>query len=87
MPNVIREARLAVTALLGGPELVLEERIVQGADNGKVVAHRGGEAFRIGGRVVARSLQANQRTRGAAKNVPESVAALTVEELGVLMCL
>jgi hypothetical protein len=56
MPNVIREARLAVAALLGGPELVFEERIVQGADNGKVVAHRGGEAFRIGGRVVARCL-------------------------------
>lgn len=39
MTQLVREARLSVTALLGCAELVLEEGVVLGADNGEVVAH------------------------------------------------
>ena len=39
MPHLVGEARLAVAALLRGAELVLEEGVVLGADNGEVVAH------------------------------------------------
>lgn len=37
--HLFGEARLAIAALLGGAELILEQGIVLGADNGKVVAH------------------------------------------------
>lgn len=37
--HLFGEARLAVAALLGSAELILEQGIVLGADNGKVVAH------------------------------------------------
>lgn len=37
MTSLVAEAGLAVAALLGGAELVLEERIVLGADDGEVI--------------------------------------------------
>lgn len=37
--GLVREARLPIAALLRGAELVLEEGVVLGADNGKVVGH------------------------------------------------
>lgn len=37
--GLIREARLPIAALLGSAELVLEEGVVLGADDGKVVGH------------------------------------------------
>lgn len=39
MPRRLGEARLPVAALLAGAELVLEQRVVLGADDGEVVAH------------------------------------------------
>ena len=48
MPDLVGEARLAVAALLGGAELILEERVVLRANNGKVVAHGGAVVVRIG---------------------------------------
>lgn len=39
MASLVAEARLAVTALLGRAELVLEERVVLGADDGEVIRH------------------------------------------------
>lgn len=48
MARLLAEMRQAVTALLGRAKVVLEERVVLGADNGKVVGHcwrqRGGVA-------------------------------------------
>lgn len=37
--GLVREARLPIAALLGGAELVLEEGVVLGADDGEVVGH------------------------------------------------
>ncbi len=46
--QLLGEARLAIAALLRRAELVLEQRVVLGADDGEVVAHRcGGEKARI----------------------------------------
>ena len=39
VPHLICEPRLAIAALLGCAKLVLKERVVLRADNGKVVAH------------------------------------------------
>lgn len=39
VPHLLGEARLPVAALLRGAELVLEEGVVLGADDGEVVAH------------------------------------------------
>lgn len=39
VPRRLGEARLPVAALLAGAELVLEQRVVLGADDGEVVAH------------------------------------------------
>lgn len=37
--GLLGKVRLAIAALLGGAELVLEERVVLRADDGKVVGH------------------------------------------------
>lgn len=37
--GLVREARLPIAALLGGAELVLEEGVILGADDGEVVGH------------------------------------------------
>lgn len=39
VPGLLEEARLAVAAGLGGPELVLEERVVLRPDYDEVVGH------------------------------------------------
>lgn len=39
VPDLLGKARLAIAALLRGPKLVLEQRVILGADNGKIVAH------------------------------------------------
>lgn len=39
MTSLVAETGLAVAALLGGAEFVLEERIVLGADDGEVIRH------------------------------------------------
>jgi hypothetical protein len=39
MPSLLREPRDAIAALLRSPELILEERIILRANNGKVVRH------------------------------------------------
>lgn len=39
MAGLLGEAGVAVAALLGRPELVLEDGVVLGADDGKVVRH------------------------------------------------
>lgn len=39
VPGLLGEARLPIAALLACAELVLEERVVLGADDGEVVAH------------------------------------------------
>lgn len=44
--DLLVEARLAIAALLGCAELVLEKGVVLGADDGEVVAH-GGAVVRI----------------------------------------
>lgn len=46
--HLFGEAGLAIAALLRGAELVLEQGIVLGADNGKVVAHRAAAPPHIG---------------------------------------
>lgn len=46
--HLLGEAGLAIAALLRGAELVLEQGIVLGADNGKVVTHRAAAAPHIG---------------------------------------
>lgn len=45
MTDLVTEARLAVAALFGGTELMLEQRVVLGANDGKVVTHN--VAYRI----------------------------------------
>lgn len=39
MASLVAEAGLAVAALLGRAEFVLEERVVLGADDGEVIRH------------------------------------------------
>lgn len=46
--HLLGEAGLAIAALLRGAELVLEQGIVLGADNGKVVTHSAAAAPHIG---------------------------------------
>jgi hypothetical protein len=50
--GLVREARLPIAALLGGSELVLEDGVVLGADDGKVVGH-GSVIDRSSGRFLA----------------------------------
>lgn len=39
VPGLVAEARLAVAALLGCAEVILEQRVVLGANYGEVVGH------------------------------------------------
>lgn len=50
VPHLLGETRLPVAALLGGAELILEERVVLRADDGEVVAHGAGVVIGGAGR-------------------------------------